>query len=91
MRSLPGDVEPYAKSPEFSEDTIPENAQRSHRSKEGVWAKINILEGRLLYRILEPEAQEFELTPEMPGIVEPEVAHQIAPAGKVRFFIEFYR
>ncbi len=90
MKQLPGEVSLYAKSPEFNQDTIPENARGSHRTKPGTWAKISILEGRLLYRVLEPDTREYELSPENPGIVEPEVAHQVVPVGPVRFFIEFY-
>ena len=55
MKSLPEGVSPYTRSPEFSEDTIPKNLRQSHRTKAGAWGKIVVLEGRLLYRILEPE------------------------------------
>ena len=45
-----------------------------------------------LYRILEPEFEEIELSPERPGVVEPEVPHEVEPAkGGVRFRVDFYR
>ena len=31
------------------------------------------------------------LTPERPGVVEPEVAHEVEPLGPVRFLVEFLR
>ena len=96
MKSLPEGVSPYTRSPEFSEDTIPKNLRQSHRTaphrtKAGTWEKIVVLEGRLLYRILEPELLETELSPDRFGVVEPEVAHEVAAIGKVCFFIEFHR
>ena len=90
MNSLPDGVSPYARTKEFSEETIPENLRRSHRTKAGAWARIVVLEGRLLYRILEPEVREYTLSPERSGTVAPEIAHEVAPLGRVRFFVEFH-
>ncbi len=91
MKLLPKDVSSYAKSPAFSESSIPVNLQKSHRTKADTWARIVILEGRLLYRILTPEIEEIELSPDMPGIVEPEVLHEVEAIGSVCFYLEFYR
>ncbi len=91
MKTLPEEVSSFASSPEFTEDTIPKNLKKQHRTSAGVWGKIVILEGRLRYRILEPETQDTELAPEMPGIVEPEIAHEVMALGKVRFYVEFFR
>ena len=90
MRTLPDGVSCYGRSQEFSEDAIPENLRGSHRTNERTWAKIVILEGMLRYRVLEPKPWETDLTPDRPGIVEPEVAHEVEALGKVRFFVEFY-
>ena len=91
MEDLPHGVTRYAKSPEFTEQSIPEALRTSHRTGEGIWGKIVILEGRLRYRILEPEMREMELFPDTPGIVVPEIAHEVEAMGKVRFHVEFYR
>ena len=91
MKALPHGVSRYGGTPEFSEGAIPANLLRSHRTKAGTWARIVVLEGRLLYRILEPEFEEIELSPERPGVVEPEVPHEVEPAGRVRFRVEFWR
>ena len=91
MKTLPSEVLCYASSPEFSGQSIPENLRKSHRTKAKTWAKIVVLEGKLLYRILEPETQEIELSPERSGIVEPEIAHEVEAMGDVRFHLEFYR
>jgi hypothetical protein len=47
--------------------------------------------GSLRYRILEPEGIEHVLTPDRPGIIEPEVEHAFEVFGPVRFFIQFLR
>ncbi len=91
MKALPGYVERYAGTPEFSDGAIPANLLRSHRTKAGTWAKIVVLEGRLRYRILGPEFEEIELSPDRPGIVEPEAPHEVEAPGRVRFRVDFYR
>lgn len=92
MKDLPEGMERYGGTPEFSEGTIPANLRRSHRTKAGTWAKITVLEGRLRYRILEPGIEEIELSPARPGIIEPEVAHEVETLpGRVRFRVDFYR
>ncbi len=91
MKALPEGVSNYAATPEFTEESTPENLLKSHRTKAGTWGRIVVLEGRLRYRILEPEIRAFELSPGNPGVVEPEVAHEVEPMGRVRFRVEFYR
>ena len=91
MKALPETASSYARTAEFSEGSIPGNLLKSHRTKAGTWGKIVILEGKLRYCILEPEIRAFELSPGNPGIVEPEIAHEVEAQGRVRFFVEFYR
>ena len=91
MTALPFTVAFYRRTPEFTETSVPEGLRRSHRTKAGVWGRIVVLEGRLLYRILEAPVREFTLDADNPGIVEPEVEHEVEPLGPVRFFVEFHR
>jgi len=63
----------------------------SSSSKSGTSAKLVVLEGRLRYRVPEPGIEEAGLSPGRPGIVEPEVLHEVEPAGRVRFRVDFYR
>ncbi len=91
MKTLPENVVRTSKSPEFTEESLPERIRSSHRTNAETWVKIVVLDGRLRYRVLEPEVSEAELAPGKPGIVEPGVAHAVEPMGKVRFFLEFHR
>ena len=56
-----------------------------------MWAKIVVLEGRLIYRIIDPVIEIVVLSPEIPGIVEPTIKHEVERIGQVRFYVEFYR
>jgi tellurite methyltransferase len=51
---------------------------------------IQIIEGSLTYRVLEPTTTEAVLTPGHPGVVEPGRLHEVEPRGPVRFFVEFF-
>jgi hypothetical protein len=50
---------------------------------------IHVLEGELVYRRLDPPVEQL-LTPAAVGIVRPDQPHEVAPRGKVRFFVEFH-
>ncbi len=88
--NLPDDVAAYARSPEFDQDTIPAALRKGHATKAGTWALIHVLEGRLLYRVLEPLSERV-LEPGEPGIIVPEQLHEVEPLGPVRMFVEFHR
>ena len=90
MKELPANVTSYNKTPEFTRATVPKGLLRRHLTRQGTWGKIIILEGRLRYRILEPELEEIELSPERYGVVEPAVPHEVEPIGHVRFYVEFF-
>jgi len=91
LKQLPVDVIAYKRTPEFDQDSIPKGLLREHQTKSGVWGKITILQGKLLYTINEPETEQLMLSPEVYGVVEPTVLHQIAAVDNVRFYVEFYR
>ncbi len=91
MKKLPSGVAYYARSREFSDQSIPENLLDSHRTKTMTWANIVVTQGRILYRILEPQIEEHELSPDRTGVVEPQVPHELEVMGEVRFHLDFYR
>ena len=91
MKSLPTNVAVYRETPVFSESTVPAGLRSRHTTKDGTWGRITVLEGELLYRILEPVVEEHLLDPEHPGVVEPGVAHEVEPRGAVSFRVQFLR
>ncbi len=91
MQALPTTIQPYKKTPVFDADSVPAGLLKSHQTKEGVWATIVVIEGALLYRILEPTVEEMTLSPGIDGVVEPTVKHEVVPEPGVRFYVEFYK
>lgn len=89
MKQLPADVTPYKRTPTFTADSIPAGLLKAHRTKAGTWGKIIIHSGRLLYRILEPDFEEVQLSPERYGVVEPTMLHEVQTDGDVEFHVEF--
>lgn len=88
--ALPAGLAAYRRTPEFDQGSLPAGLRHEHRTKPGVWGLIQVLEGELLYRILDPPG-ERRLSPGHPGVVRPEQRHEVEPLGQARFFVEFYR
>jgi tellurite resistance-related uncharacterized protein len=91
MKQLPRNIQTDYRTPTFTQDTVPSGLLYRHITKEGYWAKINILYGNLIYRILAPEVEEVRLCPSHSGVVEPMVLYQIQMTGPVAFYVQFYR
>jgi tellurite resistance-related uncharacterized protein len=90
VRQLPSAVAAYRSTPTFDESSIPAGLLRAHSTKPGVWGRIVVEQGELLYRILE-SGREQRLSPDLPGIIEPGVLHEVAVVGPVRFRVEFLK
>ncbi|HEY6877784.1 MAG TPA: DUF1971 domain-containing protein [Polyangiales bacterium] len=90
MITLPTEVRAYKRTPEFDEHTVPAGLLRAHTTKPGVWGRIVVLEGSLLYRV-PTRGLALTLDTSRVGIVEPEVPHEVEPRGHVRFYVEFLR
>jgi tellurite resistance-related uncharacterized protein len=91
---MPPEARPYRRTDVFTEATLPKGLLKAHTTKDGTWALIHVLEGRLAYRIEDPRrpASAVVLTPEgPPGVVEPTILHAVEPLGPVRFYVEFHR
>lgn len=91
MKILPDNVYFYRKTPNFTQETIPKGLLHRHTTKAGSWGKICILSGELKYQILTDPGEEHIITPDFPGIIEPEVPHQIQSINSVEFYVKFYR
>jgi tellurite resistance-related uncharacterized protein len=90
---IPAALTVYKRTPEFNEETTPAGLLRAHSTKEAVWGCIRVVEGELVYRIVDARRQEQEtvLTPVQPGVVEPTILHFVQPRGATRFYVEFLR
>jgi tellurite resistance-related uncharacterized protein len=81
--------QPYRTTPVFDETSLPAALRREHRTKAGAWGVIRVLEGEVVYTIIE-SAEEQRLTPERPGLILPDQAHFVTPIGPMRMQVEFY-
>jgi tellurite resistance-related uncharacterized protein len=90
VRDLPDGLEVYGATSSFDQDSVPAGLTRSHATKPGVWGRIVVEHGELLYRIL-ASGEEHRLSKDQPGIVEPQVRHEVAVVGPVQFRVEFLR
>jgi tellurite resistance-related uncharacterized protein len=91
MDKIPVNLIAYKKTPHFNQNSVPAGLLASHSTKADVWGKIVILSGRLLYRILQPVFEETLLTPELNGVIQPAMLHEVEVIGPVEFYVEFYR
>jgi tellurite resistance-related uncharacterized protein len=91
--AIPEGLVLYKRTPEFSRDTLPAGLTRAHSTKEGVWGRIHVAEGELIYRIVDPRRQKFVavLTPGRPGVIEPTIMHEVEARADTRFSVEFFR
>ena len=82
-------IVPYRSTPVFDETTLPEALKREHRTKDGVWGVIRVLEGELKF-VLAESGTETILTPDRPGLVQPQQTHRVEPLSRLRMQIDFY-
>lgn len=90
-RELPEDFAPYRSTSVFDASTLPGALSSRHETKAGVWALIHVTRGSVEYRIHEPFHSREKLVPGSPGIVLPEVPHELRPEGPFELRVEFWR
>lgn len=80
----------YKKTPEFTEASVPAALLRDHATKDGVWARLHVLEGNLGF-VDQADGSRVTLTPGIHSCIFPARMHHVALEGPVRFFVEFCR
>ncbi|WP_022682341.1 DUF1971 domain-containing protein [Sphingobium bisphenolivorans] len=82
-------VQPYRSTPVFDQDTLPAALRARHDTKAGVWGVIRVIEGQLELTYLDPPSTTI-LTPDKPGLVQPQQPHFVTPIGAVKMQVDFY-
>jgi len=95
MPELPSDVIQYSTVPTldeyFTATSIPRGLLKDHSTRSGTWGIIRVSQGLLQYSI-QDEEEVFQLSADMPGVIEPERKHSVkALSHDVQFVVEFYR
>lgn len=89
-RIWPDGLEAYKRTSEFTEASVPAALLQRHSTKAGVWARLHVVEGALIFRDLETGRQN-RLAAGVHPLIHPQQDHEVEPIGKVRFFVEFCR
>lgn len=74
----------------WDQDTLPEAIRNEHRTKEGTWGLLRLLEGsaRLIFT---DDGREVPVAPGKPGLICPQETHYVALDGPARMQVEFYK
>lgn len=88
---LPQGLQPYARSPEFTPETIPARLQSAHATKAGVWGLVHVLAGSVRYTLEPPRSGEVIVSAGETVVIEAQVEHHVAFVKPGRFYVEFWR
>lgn len=91
MPRIPESAAEYKRTATFDATTTPAGLRKSHTTKDGVWAEIVVLEGRVLYVIEDEDDATFVLTPSLRGTIAPTARHHVEPSPDARFYVRFLR
>lgn len=81
---------PYATTPVFDETSLPESLRKDHRTKDGSWGLLRVLEGEVRLVFLDPP-QDRLVTPDDPAPIPPQSPHYVKLMGPMKTQVEFYR
>ena len=89
---IPKDLYPSGRTNAFTAATTPAKLRSRHSTKVGTWGQLNVSKGRLRLRLHDPINEEQVLDPSSPGVIPPEVEHDVEPLEEdTEFYIEFFR
>ena len=80
---------PYASSAVFDEQTLPDALRNDHRTKQGTWGLLRVLEGEVRLLFVDPPS-ELRVTPATPALIAPQATHRVVPLGPMRMQVEFF-
>lgn len=90
---LPEFVSPYKRTPTFTKSSCPKGLLARHNTKKDTWGLIVIESGCLRYTIFNETGPDWAtiLTPDKPGIIEPQIFHKVELlSDDSSFYVEFY-
>ena len=90
-RNLPDGVEPYALSPVFTRDTIPNKLTRVHETKGGVYGRIQVSRGIVRYHLEDDNEPLAEIHEGENWVILPTERHFVVLSKDAEFHIEFCR
>lgn len=87
----PEDCKAYRRTPEFDENTVPAGLTSNHATKRGIWGRIHVISGTLLYHVGPPVNESLRIDRDSSAVIVPEMPHRVELQGPARFYVEFSR
>lgn len=81
---------PYATSPIFDEQSLPDALRNDHCTKAGTWGLLRVLDGEVRLMFVDPPSEHL-VTPGNPVVIPPQATHYVVPLGCITMQVEFYR
>lgn len=89
-RTLPDGLDLVRTTPTFTADDVPPGLLRAHHLAEGVWGRLRVEAGALVY-MEEASGERRTLGPGDVQVIEPEARHHVEPGEGARFHVEMHR
>jgi tellurite resistance-related uncharacterized protein len=89
-RELPLGFTAYRRTAVWNDRTLPSALRAAHRTKRGVWGRLEVLAGRLRFKSEAPLPIDEIIEAGHGTWIPPELPHSVAPMGAVECYVEFY-
>jgi tellurite resistance-related uncharacterized protein len=90
MQPMPQNLNCYKSTKIFNQDSIPKAILNRHNTQAGVWGKLIVLAGEVIFVDLENNC-EITATSERSVNIVPEAWHHLKVTGPVELKVEFYK
>lgn len=90
-RSLPADVEPYGKTPVFTNETVPDKILNHHDLQAGTWGLLTVESGTVSFFLKGDDAPLAVIASRETFVILPEETHYVRLAEDTKFFVTFYK
>lgn len=93
MYKLPDNVQEYSRTKVFSTQSVPTGLLNDHSTKEGVWGRLVVDAGQILYTITEPgEEESMILEQHQDAVIAPTQLHKVELlTPDTEFHVEFMK
>ena len=88
---LPAGVELVRTTDTFTNDTVPAGLLKAHRVAAGVWGRLVVHSGRLVFVFEDQPGRPIELAATETLVIPPATPHHLELDGPATFAVEFYK
>lgn len=88
---LPADVALVRTTPTFDNDSVPAGLLRAHQVAEGVWGRLVVHTGSLLFRFEDAPDEPIRISSGQTQTIPPKRPHHLELDEPVTFAVEFHR